>query len=222
MKIPKKTTNAKKRPEKSQTLFPVLPFLCHKKHLNYMNIKKFSFEIKIKSCLPLYCNTDLPWLFIVCQTARFGQNGTYCFSRSFLHERLSFTPVLAIKIKRAFPFRCNYRFSSAMMQTCLQSAETVLRLQHNRQCTHFQWLRKNLISNLASLKYHWYRNTGVCWVFTKGLQTCCGKNRTATFYFIRIHSSVKTAKKEPNRQTHASRPANLRCGQKMPKGQLEL
>jgi len=104
VKIPiQKTTNAKKRPEKSQTLFPVLPFLCHKKHLNYMNIKIFSFESNIKSCLPLCWNTDLPWLFMVCQIARFGQNGTYWSGSSFLHESLSHS-LLYLRSKSKEPF----------------------------------------------------------------------------------------------------------------------
>ena len=35
----KKPYNGKKRPEKIQTLFAVLPFLRHKQHLYYKNIK---------------------------------------------------------------------------------------------------------------------------------------------------------------------------------------
>jgi len=46
--------------KKSQTLFAVLAFFCHKKYLNYKNIKKNFFKIKSKSCLALYCSTDLP------------------------------------------------------------------------------------------------------------------------------------------------------------------
>jgi len=56
----KKPNNAKKRPEKGQTLFVVLPSFVTKKYLNYKNIKKIFFKIKTKSCLALYWSTDLP------------------------------------------------------------------------------------------------------------------------------------------------------------------
>jgi len=59
----KKPNNAKKRPEKFQTSFAVLPLFCHKRHLNDKNIKKIFFKIEIKSCLALYWSTDLSLTF---------------------------------------------------------------------------------------------------------------------------------------------------------------
>jgi len=81
MKISLKPNNAKKRPEKGQTdkarikaklYLRYCHSFCHKKYLNYKDIKKIFFKIKIKSCLALYWDTDLPLHFTVCEIAQFG------------------------------------------------------------------------------------------------------------------------------------------------------
>ena len=56
--------------------------------------QNFFFEIKIKSCLSLYWNTDLPWLFMVREIAHFGKmvpQFAYLSIGSFLYESLSYS-----------------------------------------------------------------------------------------------------------------------------------
>jgi len=120
---------ARKRPNglfKGQTLFMVLPFLSHKRHLHYKVIKNIFCEIRIQSCLIFYWIFDFSWRFMVCEIAHLGTmlSKFACWSiGSFLHEGFSHSllPVLTIRIIRALPLRRNYRISIAEMQTRLQA-----------------------------------------------------------------------------------------------------
>jgi len=178
----KKPNNPEKRPKKGQTdclkarkrtklyLLYCRSFVT-KKYLNYKNIKTISFEIKIKPCLALYWSTDLPWLFMVYEIAHTGHNGAIvCI---LIHRQLSaqkslpFTPVCTYdQNHKNLPLRHNCRISFAEAQTCLQalslfSAYNTLDTTQCSECTHFQWIRKNLISKLSLLcfalakRVHW-------------------------------------------------------------------
>ena len=169
----KKPNNAKKRPKKGQTdcskarkKAKLYLRYCHSfvtKTSKLQEYQKFFFDVKIKSCLALFWSTDLPWLFMVCEIPHFGSHGpTVCI---FIHRQLSdrksllFTPVLTIRIKKAFPLRRNYRISIEKTQTCLQalrlfSAYNTIGTAQCSGCSHFQWLRKNLMLDLAFIKYY--------------------------------------------------------------------
>jgi len=164
MKISMKSQTMLKRPEKDQTDCLKAKnnpnFVCgiaiplSQKNVIYKDIKNIFFQIRIKSRLALYWSTDLPWLFVVCEITHFGQNGaTVCM---LIHRQLSarkslpFTPVLTIRIIRALPLPRNYRVSIVETQTCLQalilfSTYNIVDTTQCSECTHFQWLRKNLI-----------------------------------------------------------------------------
>jgi len=79
---------------KSQTLFAVLPFLCHKKTFKLQEYQKNVFEITIRLTLASRCVGGwssllliLLWLFMVCESAHFGYNSaTVCI---LIHRQLS-------------------------------------------------------------------------------------------------------------------------------------
>ena len=94
----------------------VLPFLCHKKHLNYKN-KKFFFS-KLRLNLVWHCAGALIFPDFSCfvKLHTLGKMGTqfaFWSIGNFLHESLPLTPVLTIRIIGGLPLLPNNRISIA-------------------------------------------------------------------------------------------------------------
>ena len=86
--------NFDKKAEKSQTLFAVLSFLCHKETFRLQDYQKNVFAITLRLTLAWHCARGwssslliLLWLFMVCEIAHFGYNSaTVCI---LIHRQLS-------------------------------------------------------------------------------------------------------------------------------------
>jgi len=100
----KKPNNAKKRTKrpnrlfkgqkKSQTVFAVLPLLCHKKHLNYKNIKIVSSKLRLN--LAWHCTAALILPYFSCfvklhTLCKMVPQFAYLSTGSFLYESLSYS-----------------------------------------------------------------------------------------------------------------------------------
>jgi len=97
-------------------------------------------------------------LFMVCEIAHFEYNGATVWI--VIHRQLS------APIRKSFPIlSCHYdqihnSTSSTSLAYIYRGTETLCKrwacvvrtTQYTTQCMHFQWLRKNFISKLASLK----------------------------------------------------------------------
>jgi len=90
----KRPTQLFKGQKKCQTLFAVVPFLCHKETLKLQEYQKNVFEITIRLTLAWHCVGDwnsllliLLGLFMVYKIAHFGYNSaTVCI---LIHRQLS-------------------------------------------------------------------------------------------------------------------------------------
>jgi len=88
------------------------------------------------------------------------------------------------------------------------------------ECTHFQWLRKNLIWNLSSPQILQISECGrlIKHLLQKFCKCVVEKHVIAIFSLIRTYFHVK----KPKGQTYFLRPGKLRWGQKKSKGQLKF
>jgi len=139
-------------------------------------------------------------------------------------KSLQFTPALTIRIIRALPLRRNYRISLAETQTYLQglwlfsNAYKTIDTPHCSECTHFQWLRKNLISNLAYFKYYlsecgvWYS------IYHKHVQICCRKIWNGNIF---LHKHLFQRKKGQKRAKRPKPISKVSQPEMRPKGQLK-
>ena len=148
---------------------------CHSLSQKTSKLKEYqkNFSSKLELNLAWLCSgalifPDFSWFVQLHTLGTVGPQFASWSTGNFLHESLSHSllHVLAIRIIRALPLRRNYCISTAETQTCLQalrkfSAYNTIYITQCSECTHFQWLRKNLISNLTSLKYYKYQNAGV-------------------------------------------------------------
>jgi len=159
--------------KESQTLFVVLPFLCHKETSKLQEYHEYFFS-KLRLSLAWDCTRAHYWCFfdfscsMRLHTAY--NRATICI---LIHRQLS-APIQKSPPIHSCTYDQNHKSTSltslshfyravADLSASVEPAECLAAYNtvHTAQCTHFQWLRKNLISKLASLKYYSHQKPGI-------------------------------------------------------------
>jgi len=133
--------------QNSQEMGPVI------KHLKVMTTVN-------RHCTGALIFPDLSWFVKLHTFGKMVPQFAYLSNGSFLYESLTYSLLyLRSESYRAILLWRNYRISITKTQTCLQalrlfSAYNTIGTARCSECTHFQWLRKNLILILAFIKYY--------------------------------------------------------------------
>ena len=190
----KKAKPIVKGQKKCQTVFAVLPCLCHKKTFKLQEKKYLKLRLSLAwHCTGAHCFSDSSWFVRMHTLGKTVRQFVHRSFGSFLHpheSHLPFTPILTTRIITA---QCHCCISIAKRPACLHALSLLISYNtvHTTQCsecTSLQCLRKILLKSESG------RRPNIAFI-TKILQICCQKNGIVVFSFIGIYFSDKRPKK---------------------------